>query len=436
MSQNFVLKILEQVFLRWFGGRTPLERVLKTVFKENHVGSRDRRIIRDFAFNLVRFRPDLIFCLENKENPEALRLFQKQISSLTEKFTEKLTEEQLLSQHFNLKPIFEIDPSRHLKSVHGLSQELLNFLDQSQLPMASIHQGLHAQLGPAPVTLRASTRLAASDLKKIQTKLLNAGFLESKIFFNTYSTFEKLNLEALMEEFQIDHDFFVQDESSQMVAHFMATHSGARILDFCAGAGGKSFHLAEVVEQKCQIDAWEVNPKRRHELKKRASILKIKNLRILDRPPVEKNYDSVLVDAPCSGWGTLRRQPDLILRTRVEDFEHYGSIQSELLKEAGNFLRPGGMLTYSTCSFLESENSWILSNFLKGSPNFQSSKLSPLALTHVRKDSVEKLTNLVSSNGQGSSLGLTLLPQPSLISQGSGGWIGDGFFIGQVQLKG
>jgi 16S rRNA (cytosine967-C5)-methyltransferase len=156
--------------------------------------------------------------------------------------------------------------------------------------------------------------------------------------------------------------FEVQDEGSQLLSHFVAPRRGERILDLCAGAGGKTLHLGTLLENSGQVYACDINPRRLGELAPRLARSGLSNVQAhhvdgIDDPklaPWRGTFDAVLVDAPCSGTGTLRRNPDI--KWRAVDFESLADTQRRLLAAATRLAKPGGRVVYATCSLLRAEN--------------------------------------------------------------------------------
>ncbi len=159
----------------------------------------------------------------------------------------------------------------------------------------------------------------------------------------------------------------IQDESSQLVALLAAPPGAGRVLDYCAGTGGKTLALATALGDGGRVDAHDPDPARLAELHRRARRARIPpdRLRVTDAPPPDgEAYDVVLVDAPCSGSGTLRRAPHLLWRSL--DLEAEGARQRAILDRAARFVRPGGLLVYATCSVFAEENAAVAEDLTGG----------------------------------------------------------------------
>ena len=152
----------------------------------------------------------------------------------------------------------------------------------------------------------------------------------------------------------------VQDTGAQLVAHIAAPHAGQRILDACAGVGGKSTHLAELTDDKASIDAADLNATKLGLLAETAERLGLSSIKrhacdLLDRNAPLGEYDLIILDAPCSGLGVLRRHPDAKWRVKPADVPRLADLQRQLLDAVLPRLAQGGTLVYSVCTFTRAE---------------------------------------------------------------------------------
>ncbi|WP_163408168.1 RsmB/NOP family class I SAM-dependent RNA methyltransferase [Flavobacterium ajazii] len=165
--------------------------------------------------------------------------------------------------------------------------------------------------------------------------------------------------------------FEVQDANSQLVAGFLDVKPGMRVVDTCAGAGGKTLHIASLMENKGQLIAMDLYESKLKQLKLRAKRNGVFNIeyRIIDTTKVIKKLhekaDRVLIDAPCSGLGVLKRNPDSKWKLQPEFIDNIRKVQSEVLESYSKIVKPGGKLVYATCSVLPSENQEQVEKFLK-----------------------------------------------------------------------
>lgn len=164
--------------------------------------------------------------------------------------------------------------------------------------------------------------------------------------------------------------FEVQDASSQLVAPFLQVEPGERVVDACAGAGGKTLHLASLMQNKGQLIAMDIYESKLKKLKIRSRRNGVHNVetRVIDSTKaIKKLHDSadrLLLDAPCSGLGVLRRNPDSKWKLEPRSLERIKDIQKEILKRYSKMVKPGGKLVYATCSILPEENTEQILNFL------------------------------------------------------------------------
>ena len=169
----------------------------------------------------------------------------------------------------------------------------------------------------------------------------------------------------------------IQDLGSQLVLATAPIPAGGRWLDACAGAGGKTLQLARLVGDTGQVDATDIRLEILEELRDRAQRARLDNVRITNKP--EAAYDGVLVDAPCSGSGTWRRQPHLKWYVKPESIASFAKTQTEILTLNAPRVKPGGLLIYATCSLSHHENQDVVQAFLQAHPEF---KAEPPAENH------------------------------------------------------
>ena len=164
--------------------------------------------------------------------------------------------------------------------------------------------------------------------------------------------------------------FEVQDASSQLVAEFLDVKPGMKVVDTCAGAGGKTLHLAALMNNTGQLTAMDIYESKLKKLKIRARRNGVHNvtLKVIDSTkPIKKLHnkaDRVLIDAPCSGFGVLRRNPDAKWKLEPEFLDRIRDVQGDLLKRYSKIVKEGGKLVYATCSILPSENQHQIKKFL------------------------------------------------------------------------
>lgn len=175
--------------------------------------------------------------------------------------------------------------------------------------------------------------------------------------------------------------FTVQDEAASFVSLVVAPNAGEVVVDLCAAPGGKSIHLAELMENKGRVIAVDSHAGRLKLLKDTRSRLGLTNIEIQASDgrtfELAEKADRILVDAPCSGTGVINRRTDLTLNRQAPDMVALVALQRELLENAAKLLKPGGYLIYSTCSMEPEENEELIKWFLETHRDFQSDDLSP-----------------------------------------------------------
>lgn len=227
---------------------------------------------------------------------------------------------------------------------------------------------------PAPIILRTNT-LKTTPVA-LRASLENAGInsvpvaeVENALMLGEFHNVFSLSL--------FHNGYFeVQDTGSQMIAPFVDAKPGMRIIDACAGTGGKTLHLAALMQNKGRIIALDTAVWKLDALKQRATRA---GVTIVETKPIETTKvikrlagtaDRVFIDAPCSGLGVLRRNPDAKWRLTAAKVQKLIGEQKEILDSYHRMVKPGGMLIYATCSILPSENRLQVDNFLSGHPEF------------------------------------------------------------------
>ncbi|KAG0190648.1 hypothetical protein DFQ28_001763 [Apophysomyces sp. BC1034] len=259
----------------------------------------------------------------------------------------------------------------------GLSRRLAG-ADAQPEALAQELASLAAALNyPAPLDLRANpiranrdAVLAALDEAGVQadkTPFAPLGIrVAGKPAINTLTSFQQGGFE-------------VQDEGSQLLCQLVAPRRGEMVVDFCAGAGGKTLALGAMMRSTGRLYAFDVSDKRLGKLKPRLARSGLSNVHpvVIDSEHDVKikrlagKIDRVLVDAPCSGLGTLRRNPDLKWRQSPQSVAELAVKQASILAAAARLIKPGGRLVYATCSLLGDENESVVEQFIAEHPQFQ-----------------------------------------------------------------
>nr|WP_238358159.1 16S rRNA (cytosine(967)-C(5))-methyltransferase RsmB [Cohnella zeiphila] len=219
--------------------------------------------------------------------------------------------------------------------------------------------------------------------------------------------------------------FTVQDESSMLVAAVAAPPPGGRALDCCAAPGGKTTHLAELMEGRGEVIANDIHPHKEELIARQAERLGLTNVRTTVGDAAELagkfpagSMDVVLLDAPCSGFGVIRRKPEIKWNKTEADIAALSELQRSLLEKASGLVRPGGVLVYSTCTIAPEENEETVRHFLAANPDFSLSGDWPETIVAALR-------------------GAEVLPEPfegmvQLLPQTFGS---DGFFIARMRRR-
>ncbi|WP_416826900.1 16S rRNA (cytosine(967)-C(5))-methyltransferase RsmB [Ectobacillus polymachus] len=170
----------------------------------------------------------------------------------------------------------------------------------------------------------------------------------------------------------------IQDESSMLVARVLDPEPGDIVLDSCAAPGGKTCHIAERLRETGQVTSLDLHPHKVRLINEQTKRLQLSNVEasVLDarnarRSLQDESFDKVLVDAPCSGFGVIRRKPDIKIGKTYKDSENLSHIQLSILQEIAPLVKRGGRLVYSTCTIEQAENDKVVEAFLQTNPDFE-----------------------------------------------------------------
>ncbi|WP_308634481.1 16S rRNA (cytosine(967)-C(5))-methyltransferase RsmB [Paenibacillus silvisoli] len=200
----------------------------------------------------------------------------------------------------------------------------------------------------------------------------------------------------------------LQDESSMLVAEVCAPSPGMSVLDCCAAPGGKTAHLAELMEDRGQVIANDVHPHKKQLIEEQAARLGLQAVRAVTGDALElagrfepESFDLVLLDAPCSGFGVIRRKPEIKWTKSEADVHSIAGLQADMLQVAAKLVKPGGTLVYSTCTIEREENEAQVEKFLASHPSFaldadwSPSLLQPLKESHAVGDGFKGMVQLL-----------------------------------------
>jgi 16S rRNA (cytosine967-C5)-methyltransferase len=354
---------------------SPADATLSIYFRRNpELGRSDRAIVAELAYTVLRHR-----------------------RSLSERCAGDITSRRLLLAALSCEYGFnrrQIDPllrdpeGKWLSEAKAIARATLPPAVRCELP-DWLYEALVAQYGPEKTEALAvaSNRPAPLDLRVNSLKGSREALLEklaAEGLAGRATPFSPLGIRLAgkpslaRNPLFLDGSVEVQDEGSQLLGYLVAPKRGEMVADFCAGAGGKTLLLGALMRSQGRLYAFDVSAKRLAALKPRLARSGLSNVHpvCIDSERDARirrlagKLDRVLVDAPCSGLGTLRRNPDLKWRQTPQAIAELGLKQAAILASAATLVKPGGRLVYATCSPLAAENDAIVDAFLAAHPEF------------------------------------------------------------------
>ena len=369
MHRNLVAGLLEA--LEWsFGKDVYIDKVLEQLFRRNRRwGKRDRAFISEHAYTIVRHWR-LLWHLTGM--PPSLK--RKDLWKLFVRYVQwkglplpdwKEFEGQEAWSSTNMKD----EPVELLESYPDwLAERAQQELGKDWTVLAKALNA-PAQMVGRTNTLKIERAELLQRLKEEGAEVLPWKENETGLIFKERISVARLNSFA-------EGLFEIQDGGSQQIAPLLQVEAGMRVIDACAGAGGKSLHLAALMNNKGRIQAMDVDERKLHELQKRATqqgvdIIECQAIRETALQSLEGWADRLLLDVPCSGTGVIKRKPDTKWKLKPEYLDNILSTQSEILDTYSSMLRAGGLMVYATCSILPSENEKQVDSFLQSRPEFE-----------------------------------------------------------------
>lgn len=362
-----VIQCLKEIFLE----DRYADRVIESMLRSNPKwGSKDRGFIAETTYEMVR-KKRLLYEIYNHEVNK-----QKSLYHLFAIYLEIFKKTELPRwDEFADVPIKEYQKNykakKHIFAIKESYSEWMYDRCVEELGERS-EPILKAMNQEAPLTLRINTMKC--EVEQLSDILKKETILHKKIDLQTIAIHKKSNifkLEAFRKGF-----FEVQDYGSQQIGLFCQVSPGMRVIDACAGAGGKSLHLATEMQNKGRIIAMDVEDWKLEEMKKRAKRngISIIEPRLIDSmKTIKRLYDSadvVLLDVPCTGIGVIKRNPDAKWKITAEMLAEVQVKQKEILENYSKMTKVGGHLIYATCSILPSENQLQVQHFLQGHAGF------------------------------------------------------------------
>lgn len=368
LHRNLVFTVIDSLMAIFNEGEYADKAVARALKKDKRWGSADRKFVAETIYEIVRWKrlyAEIAEVREPYDRDNVWRVFAV----------------WAVLRGVNLPDwkYFEDTPSRKIKGkfdelsrVRKFKESIPDWMDElgvKELGEEKWSKELTAQNQQAQVILRVNT------LKTTKEKL-RALLMDLDIETNPVKDYEdalvlKERANVFMTQAFKDGLFEVQDASSQLVAYFLDVQPGMRVVDTCAGAGGKTLHLASLMQNKGQLIAMDLYESKLKQLKLRAKRNGAFNIepRVIESTKTIKKLhekaDRVLIDAPCSGLGVMKRNPDSKWKLQPEFIENIKKVQEEVLQNYSKIVKPGGKLVYATCSVLPSENEEQIKKFLK-----------------------------------------------------------------------
>jgi len=367
LHRNLVYTVIDSIRDIFNEGVYADKAVEKALKRDKRWGSRDRKFVAETIYEIVRWK----------------RLYAE-IATVKEPF-DRNNLWRIFSVWCVLKGIalpdwnqIEPTPTRRIKGrfdelsrIRKYRESIPDWIDNlaiSELGEELWTKELAALNKQAEVILRTNT---LNTTKKELQKILHEESIFTEFIPNHEDALRLIERANVFRTEAFKNGYFeVQDASSQLVAEYLDVEPGMKVIDTCAGAGGKTLHLASFMKNKGQIIAMDIYESKLRKLKVRARRNKVHNIdtRVIDSTkPIKKLHgkaDRVLIDAPCSGLGVLRRNPDSKWKLQPEFLENIKKVQQEILQQYAKMVKQGGKLVYATCSVLPSENQNQIVEFL------------------------------------------------------------------------
>jgi 16S rRNA (cytosine967-C5)-methyltransferase len=371
----------------------PADQVLSRYFRAHpQLGQRERAFVAETAFAVLRRRRSLE-AISGSAEPRALVVAAlMRVLGFSGRALEGLVDAPL-AERIRGASVDGLADAVRADLPDWLWEELVR--QQGRDEALALAQGL---LNPAPLDLRVN--LARTSREEVLARLSGDGIVAGATPYSPSGV--RLGGKPAINQHPLFRDGLieVQDEGSQLLAYLLAPRRSEMVADYCAGAGGKTLALAMLMHGAGRVYAMDVSAKRLAVLGKRAARAQVSNVHSLalagNSDPRAKRLggklDRVLVDAPCSGFGTLRRNPDLKWRHQAGAIAELADKQRRILATAARLVKPGGRLLYATCSVLRAENDAVADDFHAASPEFRPvSCAALLAAQRIALDTGERL---------------------------------------------
>lgn len=356
-----VIEAIRQIFEENRQADKVIERILKSNRKW---GARDRAFIAENTYEMVRWW--------RKLNPTETSVVS--VRGVWQIFANWLIINQIelpkWAEFEGINPKLFLKTYEENQKIRKIRESIPDWLDE----LGEKELGKNWEVELQALNTQASVILRVNLLKisreKLQIELKNIGIETEEIKDLPEALILKKRTNVFATELFKQGTFEVQDAGSQYIGRFLDAEPGMRVIDACAGAGGKTLHLSVLMENKGKIISMDVEEWKLNELKKRAKRNDVQNVetRLIEQKTIKRMKDSadrLLLDVPCSGLGVLRRNPDSKWKLKPEFIEQIRHTQYEILSNYSKMLKKGGKLVYATCSILPSESEDQVKRFLK-----------------------------------------------------------------------
>ena len=357
----------------------PADETLSAYFREHRLlGQQERALIAEAAFAVLRRKRSLEAAAGSAAPTALAAAAAMRVLGFSGRALEGIID-STLAQRIRTFRAESLEAAARVDLPDWLWQRLVAELGEGE----ALHLS-RAMLNPAPLDLRVN--LARTDREQVLSRLTGDGIEATPTPYSPaglrIAGKPAINRHPLFTEGLIE----VQDEGSQLLAWLLAPRRGEMIGDYCAGAGGKTLAAAMLMRGTGRIYALDISARRLAALAPRAARAGVTNVHAIVLSGEQDSrarrlagkLDRVLVDAPCSGFGTLRRNPDLKWRHGPEAITQLAAKQRAILAAACRLLKPGGRLVYATCSILREENEEIAADFCERHPHFTALSCSEL----------------------------------------------------------
>jgi len=358
----------------------PADSVLSYHFKNHReMGHADRGRIAELVYGILRHLRSLRDVVARSEPPSPSEARYLVLAALVRLQGKNLREIEHLIKGEDTEWFGRLKAAGQEKGSDAVRHEFPDWLEGalSAMPADELDALARSLLVSAPLDLRINPLHARRP--EIMAQLEKHGIAAKETPYSPWGM--RLEGKPAIQRHPafVKGDMEVQDEGSQLLAALVAPKRGEMVLDFCAGAGGKTLLMGALMKNTGRLYAADVSEKRLAKLGPRVARAGLSNVQTIrlaherdDRiKRLAGKFDRVLVDAPCSGTGTLRRNPDLKWRQGEEQIAELTTLQSNILEAAAPLVRPGGVLVYATCSLLPQENTLIQQAFSEAHPEFE-----------------------------------------------------------------